>query len=243
MSQIIKIPIDLRNFRSNDGNADYYLAVNKNLNSLRKGDDVVLWSTERGREGIFGYGRIVTNLLKPSEINENVYDRNSLQIGVVINYIHFLEPIIPKNFAKKLPSINELKQPIVISNSLNYWGSSIISEVKTFAEDFRHIFSLSSQVGMEQYEYVIHLLREKHQIIFDYRSYSKKLTDSNKICEFCDVNFGKKYGLEFSNRFLELHEIPTLNQTKYKKIDISDFKVICSNCHKIEHEKMRIKQS
>ncbi len=106
MSHIIIISTDLRNFKSNDGNADYYVAVNKNLDFLRRGDDVVLWSKEAGKKGIFGHGRIVTGVLKPSEISNDVYDRNNLQVGVRINYINFLEPIIPEHLAYKLPSLS-----------------------------------------------------------------------------------------------------------------------------------------
>ncbi len=68
------------------------------------------------------------------------------------------------------------------------------------------------------------------------------MTDSNKICEFCNVNFKNKYGPELGEFFLELHETLDLKKTKYKKIDISNFKVICPNCHKIEHEKMRMRK-
>ena len=141
MSQIINISTDLIKFRSNDGIAEYYLPVNKNLHFIRKGDNVVLWSNKTGKKGIYGYGKIVTDILKPSELSEDVYDRNNLQVGVIFNQINFVQPIIPENLAYKLPSLNESKQPVIISNSLNYWGNRIIKEVKTFTEDYNHIFS------------------------------------------------------------------------------------------------------
>lgn len=247
MSQIINIPVDLRkytNFKSNNG-IDFYLAVDKNLNYIRKGDFVAFWSDEIPRKGIFGYGIILTDILKSSEIKieqDKVYDRNNLQIGVKRVCISYEEPLIPDIYAKMLPSLNEHKQPIIIANSLNYRGYNIEREIKTFVVEYHHIFSrVGGYASKENFNFVLHLLRERHQLATDYKSYYKKMKDNELVCSLCEIDYEYKLGRQLGEKFMELHDTSNPNNEKYKKIDCADFIIVCPNCHKTEHEKIRMK--
>lgn len=240
MSHIINISVDLREYMQKNAFPDIsYFPVSKRLGYIRKGDGVVLWSS-REPKGIYGYGEVVKKPTKPGKIKRKLYDRNHLHIGIKFDHVSFIRPILPESIARQLPSINERKQPVVIANSLNYWGYGIYSEVATFMGEFNHLFNaFAGYTTLGNYKYVLHLLRERHLIANEYRAYWIRLEDSPLVCTHCQVDFEKKPGRELARRMMELHESTTLQPDKYEKIDASCFDVVCPNCHKLAHEKIR----
>jgi hypothetical protein len=116
MSVIVNVPVDLKPFIDRKSNI-VYLAVNKHLKIIIPGDDVVIWSNLKNKKGIFGYGTIITGVLKPTQIPKTakIYDRNNFQIGVRLKQYgsirlsehEFTEPLVPASVANQLPSINE----------------------------------------------------------------------------------------------------------------------------------------
>jgi len=88
-------------------------------------------------------------------------------------------------------------------------------------------------------------LSEKRKYKY-HRTLERKSGNTKKVkerrgynCEACGMNFEKRYG-EVGKNFIEAHHlIPmhTLPEGETVKFDIDDFRVLCSNCHRMVHKK------
>ena len=88
-----------------------------------------------------------------------------------------------------------------------------------------------------QYQFFFHLLREKWLGLWKIKDY-KKLLGGKNTCVYCNMTFTPYK--EFYHDFLELHELVKVDFMKeFLKIFPENFVVLCPNCHKHEHEKMK----
>ncbi len=213
------------------------------------GDDVVVWSNQKSNKGIIGYGTIITEVLKPTQIAKGakIYDRNNFQIGVHLKRYgsvrldeHHAAPLLPASIAYQLPSFNEWGQSLIIANSLNYFSGPTLKELEVILHDYYYLFNwYRGYTNPKNYQFIVHWLREKYLARNYYKKYQKKLDNSPLVCAYCHTDFGKQFGKEHASRILELHEVIDSTSSTYVKINVNNFRIICPNCHKLEHIKMR----
>lgn len=79
--------------------------------------------------------------------------------------------------------------------------------------------------------YVTHLLSERNPQIVKILKLSK-----GSVCEICKLDFKVKYGVEYIEAH---HKIMLSSLTERKAVSISDFALLCSNCHSAVHCYMR----
>ena len=86
-------------------------------------------------------------------------------------------------------------------------------------------------------KFVLHTTKERNQKVVTLK---KKLAyDKNPLmpCEICGTSFKEKYG-EIGDGFIEAHHIyPISELTEETETHINDLILVCSNCHKIIHQK------
>lgn len=239
---IINIPVDLREYCVENGEVKHYLAVNKQTDFILQGDIAILWGGRHSKfPGILGYGIILTEPIKPTEIPKKyrkLYDKGSLQIGFRPIHLSYETAHIPQKYAYQFPSLNETKQPTRINNKTAYWGWWLFSEIQLVFEDYPHLFKFGNY-NDGHFNFVIHLLRERYFTGIDFRKFNTKLTKTLLVCNYCNTDFEKTLGRETSLRIMELHEEIEISDGDYKKIKAENFKMTCPTCHKIEHDKIR----
>ena len=80
-------------------------------------------------------------------------------------------------------------------------------------------------------KFVAHLMAERSRAVV------KVLKDCNKwVCDICEMDFESKYGV----RYVEAHhKIPISVYTSSYRVAVSDFALLCPNCHKAVHIYMK----
>jgi hypothetical protein len=93
----------------------------------------------------------------------------------------------------------------------------------------------SAQEGLEQFEYKLHLIRERNKGLI--RMAKQRATDSNKLlCEVCKFNFADKYPV-LGDGFIECHHKLPIATGGVRDTRIEDLALVCANCHRMLHRK------
>lgn len=58
--------------------------------------------------------------------------------------------------------------------------------------------------------------------------------NGNVFCEVCGFDFSKRYG-KIGKGFIEAHHITPFSESQLSSIKTSDFRMVCSNCHRMLH--------
>ena len=83
----------------------------------------------------------------------------------------------------------------------------------------------------------VHQLREKWLMSWKFINYRRIIYGKSK-CMHCGLTV--KPFREYYHDFLELHETVKIDfKTEYIKIVPENFVILCPNCHKLEHEKIK----
>lgn len=91
--------------------------------------------------------------------------------------------------------------------------------------------SEESQYQEGDRKYVSHLIAERN------RSVVKDLKDTQKwICDICSLDFSIQYGVDYIEAH---HKIPISTFSAKQTVNISDFALLCPNCHKAVHIYMK----
>lgn len=242
---IINVPVDLREFITANSVTKHYLAVKKHKKYISVGDIAILWGGRHtDSPGILGYGMIITDPMKPTDIpksERNFYDVGSWQVGFRPVHLSYESAIIPEQFAYKLPSLNETKQPTRINRKSIYSAWWLFDELSLFIEDYYHLFEdfFFEKYDANSFYFVIHLLREKYFIRHNFKKYHLIKKKGALICSVCQTDLESKLGIKSALRVMELHETVNVSREDYQKITGAGFIKVCPTCHKIEHEKIR----
>ena len=85
----------------------------------------------------------------------------------------------------------------------------------------------------------IHKARERNRkVVQKAKQEHARKNKGNLPCEVCGFDFGKKYGKEIGDFFLEAHhKIPLckLDELQGTQTTVSDLAMVCANCHRMLH--------
>jgi putative restriction endonuclease len=80
-------------------------------------------------------------------------------------------------------------------------------------------------------KYAVHLVTERNKSVVNAVKAASKW-----ICDICEQNYFDKYGVEYIEAH---HKVPASNFTGENIVRISDFSLLCPNCHKAVHIYMK----
>ena len=79
--------------------------------------------------------------------------------------------------------------------------------------------------------YVTHLLVERSSEVVQMLKHI-----SSWVCDICQLNFEKRYGVQYIEAH---HKIPITTYSEEHEVCLSDFALLCPNCHKAVHVYMK----
>jgi hypothetical protein len=207
-----------------------YIPVKKDISPMIRSLSIYMKS-ENG-EGIYGLGNIISeNVIKTSEIKLSkefkFVNRNFYQINIHLDYAGRF-PFIDIYYLRHFPSYNAKWFQKPYNEYKLYWAYKLNEDIKyiwsTFWYDFEDMY-----FSKKHWKYYIHYLREKS--IENY--WNKKLPMQQKKCSVCTLEYEEPY-------YLEIHDTKEIKfNNDYVPVDINDFIVVCPNCHKELHMKLR----
>ncbi|WP_080432086.1 HNH endonuclease [Burkholderia ubonensis] len=80
-------------------------------------------------------------------------------------------------------------------------------------------------------KYVTHLLAERNKRVVDALKASEPW-----VCDICHENFESKYGVKYIEAH---HKIPISTHASTSEVSMSDFSLLCPNCHRAVHIYMK----
>ena len=87
--------------------------------------------------------------------------------------------------------------------------------------------------GKESYRY--HKYRERNQKVIRLAKAQRIITDPLLKCDVCEFSFQERYG-QVGIDYIEAHHCIPLSESKtVVKTRVSDFALVCSNCHRMLH--------
>ena len=208
----------------------------KNIENLKANTEVFLYIKNDRGNGIFAIGRTLADkTYKSTEIPEeervNLLNEECIQIKVDIHTCNVI-PIIEEKYLRQFPSLNDKHIDISMPLSLFtlYNAENFAWEYNFLQYRFSRIFNKGEQYYQDFFwMFGIHLLREQK---IEYH-WNKDLPHERKKCSECGLESKESY-------FLEIHDCHKINfNDNFKPVNIKDFHVLCPNCHKKRHNRMR----
>ncbi len=116
--------------------------------------------------------------------------------------------------------------------------SEVIQYIKFYNEGIVlqvHDSDMSASEGNSRV--VSHIRRERNPKLVKAKKDEVLKKFGKLCCEVCDFDFAAKYG-ELGNEFCEAHHLKQLSKIDGKvKTKLEDLAIVCSNCHRIIHQK------
>lgn len=241
MSFLLKIDENIDSYFLPTSKNKHYLAI-KNESFAWAGRKLALYKETEDSQGIFGTGEILDSpkLVReiPKDEQNNIYDRSLLQLPIRFSQMS-VESIIDKKFLFQFPSINQIHKVRPLNNNVLYWSYGLDTELDfLLRSNWWYFVPIGTPCPSDNhYRYWIHILRERHFGKWDFKKYKKRITGKD-TCNICGLKY--KSFLEFKTDFFELHDTTIINfDNNYQKIKEENCIVVCPNCHKIEHEKIK----
>jgi len=221
------------NFSSNFWNNGYkYFPVKKKYTTMFS--PITLYRKYKDTEGICGLGNIIEyEALKSTEIklskDTKIYDRSYFQIKIKTNYYTPEGLFIDKEILRQFPAFNRKTFEKPLNPYTLYFDAGLNYSVNYIYHNFHYDFFSVTDIDNNLWKYYIHLLRE-----MEIRHYWRRiLFKKHKECFNCGFKSEIKY-------FFELHDNIVVDfNREYIPVNINDFIVLCPNCHKLIHHKMK----
>lgn len=222
---------------------------------MKKGDQVFFWRSKGKSNNLYGivaYGIIITEPIDRNLISEEIqkYDnlwkgshqeKSKIKVGVKIIDFRLTEDagmITSDDFSKD----EILRNSAIIKSRIGTVFHLSNNEFKRISEYWNEV-SPSNQIH-ESYEYSVyegnpklrkHIIRERNKTLRNIAISNFLKKNGSIFCEICGFNFEKTYG-ELGKDYIEVHHFEPLSKRKEnKKSQVSDLKLLCSNCHRIVH--------
>ncbi|MFP4023991.1 MAG: hypothetical protein ACLFVR_05645 [Thiohalospira sp.] len=239
MSVLLKIDIELSDYFSNPFNRESYVAVKK-TNYIFPGNKIMIYKETNEYAGLIGIGEITDYAKKVSEIPSNkqntIYDRSLFQVPVRFKIL-FTSDLLNKDFFYKLPALNERRKIRAYNSNTIYFANWLDRELNYIFNDNWWYFTFRVTPTESHYRYWLHYIREYNLRWLEFNKYKKIITGKD-TCSICKIKHNP-YS-EFFSDFFEMHEIiDNYDDKEYRKIKPQNFIVVCPNCHKKEHEKIK----
>ena len=181
--------------------------------------------------GIYGLGKILEyKALNSSKIHLEegikLFDSSFFQIKVRFSHYSFA-PYIDNKILKHFPSYNKKQFENPINPYTLYWDCGLSTYMLYVLNNF--YISRASIFKKNVWEYYIHFLREMDINL----NVKNKLLRKYKQCNQCGFKSDSPY-------FFELHDTVKIDLEKdYVPVNIDNFIVLCPNCHKLIHQKLK----
>jgi len=195
---------------------------------------ITLWRKYKDTEGICGLGEIIEyEAIKSTEIklNENtrIYDKSYFQIKIKTNTYTPEGLFIDKEILKQFPAYNRKCFDMPLNPYTLYFDGGLNYSVNYIYHNYHSDFFSISYIDKNLWKYFIHILRER-----EIRNYWKRiLLKKYKECFYCGFKSEVK-------NFFELHDNVIVDFDKdFVPVNLNDFSVLCPNCHKLIHHKMK----
>jgi hypothetical protein len=152
-----------------------------------------------------------------------------------------MEYTFNKRFLFQFPSLNTPHKIRLTKYDMLYKTRNLRRELDFLYNNYIELLFIESGMYIDLspfYRFVIHRMRELFHTYPIFPGQIRKHFPCNDSCSLCGFKHTPFYGSGRS--FFELHEtlLICLNED-YKKIELKNFIIVCPNCHKIEHEKLK----
>jgi hypothetical protein len=211
-------------------NSGHYLPVKKQCET--KICSISRYSCNEYGEGVFGWGTILSKKsVKSSELkvdDNELMNRNYYQVKVHLDMFNSF-PLVDIYYLRHFPAYNQKSfekpyNPYTLNFCCNL--NEDINFITKHSRDFSPM-AKSKEKSLWKY---IHLLRDRY-IPYNWdRAIASKIIKKCRIC-------GKEHR---ETKFFEFHDPEEVDFDKeYKPVDGKDSIVVCPNCHKELHLRMR----
>lgn len=234
MAYLYKIPYELisRDYHYSDS----FLPVKvKKKPYLRAGMEIAIYRDNGSTAGIIAMAYVASDVLvKPSELTKDerqkLYNTSLFQIRINMKQ-YGVNPFIYKRQLFHFPSLNDKEIIRPWNEEVLYWGGLLCNEIDFLYHRFPESpMQFLFEPDDHYWKLKIHILRESALHTRFYRMTAAKASKCS-LCSFPSPNLGN---------YFELHETVMIDFDKpFEKIDPKNFIVVCPNCHKIEHQKIR----
>lgn len=237
MSYLIKVPVDLIDYTSMPHEISF-IAIKKSV-YICQGDEIFVFRETDDFAGLIGVAEVTGSPIKVSDIakeeQHKIYDRSLMQIPVRFKTISS-KSIIDKKILYHLPGLNHTEKIRPYNPNTLYW-CSIPKEIDYLLKNNWWYFTHLAYPTDNHWLYWLHIIREKRFSSWTFNDYRKHITGKKK-CEICGMK--SKPFKEFYHDFFELHETTKIDtDDEYNAIKPENFIVVCPNCHKKEHSKIK----
>lgn len=195
---------------------------------------ITLYRKYKDTEGICGWGNFIErDSLKSSEIKPiegmNLYDKSYFQIKITLNSYTPEGLIIDKEILRQFPSYNRKSFGKPFNPYTLYFDAGLNWSVNYIYRNCHHDFFSIYDVKECLWKYYIHLLREK-EVRY---SWLRELPKKYKECVKCGYKSEAPY-------FFELHDTIAIDfDNEFVRVNKNDFIVLCPNCHRSIHQRMK----
>jgi hypothetical protein len=195
---------------------------------------ITLYRRYNDTEGICGLGDIIEyESLKSSEITLieglKLFDKSYFQIKIKLNCYTPEGLFIDREILKQFPSYNRKSFEKPLNPYTLYFDGGLNYSINYIYKNFHYDFFSIIDINKNLWRYYIHLLREK--AVANY--WRNRLPMKYKKCIQCGLKSEVPY-------FLEIHDNVAVDFAgEYIPVNINDFIVLCPNCHKSIHQKMK----
>jgi hypothetical protein len=232
---IIKPSIDIRDLFYSDNHL-VYIATGKNLNHLRPDTTVYFYSDIEGREGIIAAGIMLDFPTMPKYVPA-VYQKHLYAKELKQFPLHFTvvsqKIYIDKKHLFQLPAMNMYGKTDFAKPDYLYAVYGLEDQLDFIDRKIGQLCNIEydPDITDEHYRLWIHQLRE---YVFE-KNFGSVIPVRNS-CSLCRMKYEPQEVV--IEHFFELHEMVDIDfNEKYRRLSNGNFKIVCPNCHKKEHEK------
>ncbi len=215
-----------------------YIATSRNINHYNPSTTVHFYTNINGREGIIAAGIMLDWPIMPKHV-PSVYQKDLYAKELRQFPIHFTrispEIYFDKKHLFQLPAMNmhnktDLTKP---DHLYRVWNLGLQLSFIRYKRDRHWNTEGNSSLTDGHYRLWFHELRENvFKITFN------TMVSGKNSCSLCKMKYEPNEVL--CNDFLEFHERLDIDfDENYRRISKGNFMIVCPNCHKKEHEKIK----
>ncbi|HII4560418.1 TPA: HNH endonuclease [Legionella pneumophila] len=247
---------DINQYLINCSNHDNYIyfQINQHKEDIQVGDTVFIWRTKSDSKnnprGIIAYGLIEeinprNKVIYPKALGEILWsDKKDIKKSDLVSGIKIKEIYSNANMIT-----DEILKDELFNGFSKNWQQTNFSLSNEQADLIISFLNLKNNNGNQNNNIdneftrpegrlilAIHFRRERNpQLIKEAKKLFKKTNEGKLFCEICGFCFAEAYG-SIGENFIEAHhKIPVSDMKIDHKTSISDFMMLCSNCHRMAH--------
>ncbi|HHG8515366.1 TPA: HNH endonuclease [Legionella pneumophila] len=231
-----------------------YFQINQHKKDIKVDDIAFIWRTKSSSKnnprGIIAYGLIEeinprNKVIYPKALEENLWnDKKDINKSGLVAGIKIIE----KYSNADMITDEILKDELFIGFS-KYWQQTNFSLSNEQADLVSRLLNVRNNNESDhddldneftrpegRLRLAIHFRRERNpQLIKEAKKLFRKNSEGKLFCEICGFCFEEVYG-SIGENFIEAHHKIPVSEMKTGHItSVSDFMMLCSNCHRMAH--------